>query len=480
MFLSDLLNGIKAIFSGGKSDANALSLDGKVSFKRALLISVQHLLAMFVANVTPVMIVLATLSLNGTVIASKAISAAMLIAGISTAAQLLIGSRLPLIAGTSFTFMGVLCTIGLSYGGGEEGYYVVLGSVLLGGAISTVFALFVKWWGKLIKPIVPCIVVLSLGLNLFKSGATQFFGGQAVLDGFISGSVSAVPYYAYVLTAFGTLAVAILWQIFAKGTLKNLNIIVGLFVGYIICLFIPGMIDFSALKVNGISDVISFPSLVDFSKLRFEPVPVILTTVFFVMSTTEGIANANVVCLSVLKRDPTVREVGGTLVTTTACSTLGALFGTLPHTTYAQNVGIVTQTKEVNRFSLLPCAVMLILCSFFSIVANFLFTIPECVIGGTMILLFGSIAVVGMQTCADQGFSAKNVLVISVSVCLGFGMTLVDGFYVYLESVGLNYLSDILSNNVLTTFVLAFILSWVLPEDMDFKFKTKKNGNEKK
>lgn len=472
-FFKDTKKGIAEVFSGSADNENAYRLNGRVPLKRAMLIGVQHVLAMFVANVTPLLMLFTALSVTGTPLATEATIGALFIAGVSTFLQLLIGARLPIVMGSSFTFIGVLIAIGLSAGGGEEGYYTVLGAVLAGGVISSVFAVFIKYWGKLIKPIVPCVVVFALGLNLFKSGATQFLGGQAVLDGLTSGIGTSVLYYAYIVVAVITLLSCVLWQIFAKGTLKNLNIIVGLGVGYVICLFIPGMIDFSGVSVGKITDVISYPKVVDFSKLRFETVPILLTTLFFVVSMTEGIGNVSAVCSQTLCRAPTDREIGGILLTTCLTSSLSAVFGAFPLTSYSQNVGLVTKTKEVNRFGILIGAVILIILSCFPIVSSFLLTIPDCVIGGTMVILFGSIAVVGIQMCAGQGFSDKNILILSVSTCLGFGITLVSEFFTYLNACGLSYLANILSNNVLNMFVISFVLSRILPDSMDFGRKRK-------
>lgn len=142
------------------------------------------------------------------------------------------------------------------------------------------------------------------------------------------------------------------------------------------------------------------------------------------------------------------------------------------------NVGIVTQTKVINRFTVLIGAVLLLLVSLFPVAANVLLTIPQCVLGGAMVILFGSIAVVGIKMFAKAGFSQKNVLILSLSLCLGFGITLVPQFFEYLRSAGLNNLADMLSNNVLNMFVIAFVLSWVLPDDMDISFKRKKQGEE--
>lgn len=474
MFFKDLADGIKAVFTKKTDADNAFRLDGRVPLKRAMPFGLQHVLAMFVSNVTPLLIVFGAMGLYGSKLATEALTGALFTAGIGTIIQLLVGARLPVVVGTSFTYVGVFITIGLSHGGGEAGYYVILGSALAGGFISAVLCLFVKWWGRAIKPIVPCVVVLAIGLSLLNSGATQFLGGSGVIDKISKGVETAAPYYAYPVVAAVTLVSGILWQIFAKGVYKSLNIVFGLIAGYIVCLFIPGIIDFSALNVKSVSDVISYPKIIDVTKLRFDFQAIMLTTVFYLMSVAEGIGGATAICKNCLERDPTDREITGTVVTVNVDSCLCSLFGALPVTVYAQNVGIVTQTKIINRFTLFTGAVFLTVASFFPIVSDFLLTIPDAVMGGTIVTLFGSIAVVGMEMCAKQGFSPKNVLILSLSICLGYGITTVTGLFDYLKSINLNYLAGMLSNNVLNMFVISVVLSLVLPDDMDFSFKKKK------
>lgn len=473
-FFRDLKAGIISIFKGKADDNNLFKLDGRPTLKRAIPFGIQHILAMFVANITPLIIVFASIGILGTPLATQSMLGALFMAGIGTIIQLLIGARLPIVIGTSFTFVGILITIGLSAGGGEVGYYTIMGSIFVGGLIATVCCFFVKWWGKLIKPIVPCVVVFAIGLSLVQSGANQFLGGSNVLNNFIEGNQMSVPYYVYIIVAVVTLVSTILFQVFAKGVWKNLNIIFGIVVGYIVAVCIPGMIDFSSLNISSVTDVIAYPHFIDFTKLVFQPVPILLTTVCFLMAVVEGIGDTNALCAAGLDREPTTREITGVLVSDGFNSFICSFFGALPLTTFSQNVGIVAQTKVTNRFTIFIGACFLVLISLFPIVANFIYTIPDCVLGGTMVILFGSIAVVGIKMCANLGFSDKNMLILAISICLGFGVTLNGDFFTFLNSVGLNYVSDLLSNNVLNMFIIAMLLSWVLPDDMSFKGKKNK------
>ena len=88
---------------------------------------------------------------------------------------------------------------------------------------------------------------------------------------------------------------------------------------------------------------------------------------------------------------------------------------------------------------------------------------------GSMVILFGSIVTVGMKLCAQAGFNNKNILIISISTCLGFGITLCDGLFTYLHSINLDYLADLLSNNILNMFIISLILSFIIPEEKQTK-----------
>ena len=344
-FLSDLKNGIISVFRKPPKEENLYELDGIVPLKKSILFGIQHVLAMFIANITPLLIVFEVIGILESNLATNAILGSLFMAGFGTIIQLFLGVRLPIVIGTSFTFVGIFCTIGISAGGGEVAYYTILGSIFVGSLIATICSFFVKWWGKLIKPIVPCIVVFAIGLSLLESGATQFLGGSSVLNNFANNGENTVPYYLYIMVALITLFSAILWQIFTKGVWKNLNIIFGIIVGYLVALCIPGMINFSYIKINSFTDIITFPRLINVSKLIFKPIPILLTTVCFLMAVVEGIGDVTALCNDVLNREPTNREITGVLVTDGFNSFVCSLFGTLPLTTFAQNVGIVSQTK---------------------------------------------------------------------------------------------------------------------------------------
>ena len=174
---------------------NIYSLNGRVPIMKAIPFGLQHILAMFVANIAPILIVGAASGLDSTELAAL-IQSAMMIAGIGTLIQLFplwrIGSGLPIVMGISFTFVSICCYIGAVYG-----YGAVMGAVLIGGIIEGLLGLFARYWMKLITPVIAATVVTAIGFSLLSVGSTSFGGGSGSADfgsakNWILGSITLV------------------------------------------------------------------------------------------------------------------------------------------------------------------------------------------------------------------------------------------------------------------------------------------------
>lgn len=212
---------------------NIYKLDGKISVGQAVPFGLQHILAMFVANIAPILIVAGAANI-GSGDTARLIQSAMLIAGIGTLIQLFpiwkIGSGLPIVMGISFTFVSILCFVAITYD-----YGTAMGAVLVGGIIEGVLGLFAKYWRKLITPIVAACVVTSIGFSLLNVGANSFGGGNGAPD---FGSAKNL------ILGTVTLVCCLLFHIFAKSYWKQLNVLFGLVVGDILAICM-GVVDFS-------------------------------------------------------------------------------------------------------------------------------------------------------------------------------------------------------------------------------------------
>lgn len=432
-----------------KSDiSNIYQLDGRVPVAKAVPFGLQHILAMFVANIAPILIVAGACGLDASRTANL-IQCAMLIAGIGTAIQLYpvwrIGSGLPIVMGISFTFVSIFCYVGTSYG-----YGAVVGAVLVGGLIEGTLGLFAKYWRRLITPIVAASVVTSIGFSLLSVGASSFGGGSSSeefgsAENLILGTI--------------TLVCCIGFNILAKSYWKQLSVLFGLVVGYIVAICM-GMVDFSAIKDAAF---ISLPTFLPV-KMQFEPGAILSVTLIFLVSATETIGDTSALAKSGLNREVTDKEISGSIACDGYISSLSSLFGCLPITSFSQNVGLVAMTKVVNRFTILMGALIMILAGIFPIFGAVLATLPDAVLGGCTIMMFGTIVISGLQMISDCGYSQRNITIAALSLSVGIGFTQVPDIFGIFPRIVQNVFAE---NCVAVVFVVAILLNLLLPKDME-------------
>lgn len=430
------------------STANLYKLDGKIPVTQAIPFGLQHILAMFVANISPILIVAGTCNLSASQTAML-IQSAMIIAGIGTLIQLFpiwrIGSGLPIVMGISFTFVSVFCYIGPTYG-----YNAIVGAILVGGIIEGVLGLFAKYWIKLIAPIVAASVVTAIGFSLLSVGASSFGGGSGTENfgsakNWIIGTV--------------TLLSCIIFNIFAKSYLKQLSVLFGLIVGYIVAACM-GVIDFSALQNTSI---IAFPSIMPF-KPEFNINAIISVTLIFLVSATETIGDTSALAASGLNRDVTLKETSGSIACDGFISALSSVFGCLPITSFSQNVGLVAMTKVVNRFAIAAGAVIMLLAGIFPFFGSLLATLPDAVLGGCTLMMFGNIVVSGLQMIGKCGYTQRNITIAALSLSIGIGFTQVPEIFDIFPKIVETVFAE---NCVAVVFIVSIILNLVLPKNMD-------------
>lgn len=423
---------------------NIYTLDGRVPLAKSIPFGLQHVLAMFVANIAPIIIVAGASGLSAQDTASL-IQTAMIMAGIGTLIQLFtiwkIGAKLPIVMGISFTFVSVFCYIGPKWG-----YGAVIGAIIIGGIIEGILGFFTKYWRKLISPIVAACVVTAIGFSLLSVGANSFAGGVGSADfgssrNWILGSV--------------TLVCCICFHIFAKGHLKQLSVLFGLTVGYILAICM-GMVDFSALHNVGI---ISLPRLMPYRPI-FNLNAIISVTLIFLVSATETIGDTSAMTNTVLGREVSDREISGSLACDGFISSLSACFGCMPITSFSQNIGLLAMTKVINRYTIATGAGILILAGIFPAVGAILATLPEAVLGGCTIMMFGNIVISGLQMLASCGFTQRNITIAALSLSIGLGFTQVPEIF----SVFPDIIRTIFAENcVAVVFVVSILLNLVMP-----------------
>ena len=368
----------------------------------------------------------------------------MLIAGIGTLLQLYpiwkIGSGLPVVMGISFTFLAAcLATASQDYG-------IMVGAIIVGGCFEGVLGLTAKYWRKIISPIVSACVVVSIGLSILNVGVSSF------------GSSSAYPLGSWqnLLVATITLAAALIFHTTLKGIAKQLYVLLGMVVGYAVSICF-GMGD--TIRELG---VIAVPQLFAF-KPQFQPGAILSFCLVFIVSAVETIGDTPACCKGGLGRDITAEEISGSLcVDGFAAALSGGVFGCSPITSFSQNVGLISMTHVVNRFTIMFGALAMILGGLFPPTGAFFTTLPDCVLGGCTVIMFGSIMMSGVRMMHAAGMDQRNTLIAATSICLGVGVTQADGFFNELPS----FIGDIFAGNMVAgVFVVGLILDLCLPRD---------------
>lgn len=433
------------------SISNIYKLDGRVPIGKDIPFGLQHILAMFVSNLAPITMIAgaAKVPVTGAEL-GMLLQNAMFAAGIATMIQLYplwkIGSRLPVVMGVSFTFVTVLSTISANYG-----YPAVIGAVLIGGLFEGTLGLSAKYWRKIISPIVAASVVTAIGFSLFTVGARSFGGGYATDFGSVSN----------LLLGLITLATCLLWNMFAKGYLKQLSVLAGLIVGYIVAIFM-GKVDLSMIMSGGI---VALPHLLPI-KPEFHAGAIMSACIIFLVSAAETIGDTSALVAGGLGREITGEEISGSLACDGYGSFISGLFGCPPVTSFSQNVGLVAMTKVVNRFTIMTGAVAMILAGLFPPIGNFFASLPQSVLGGCTIMMFGTILTSGMQMIANCGFTQRNITIVAMALSIGIGFTTTSESGIWAEFSPV--VQSVFSANVVAVvFVVAIIMNLILPKNME-------------
>ena len=436
---------------------NVFQLDGKVPLKTAIPFGLQHILAMFVANLAPITIIAgAAQPALSTAEIAMLVQNAMFVAGIATMIQLYpvwkVGSKLPIVMGVSFTFVTILSTVAANYG-----YPTVIGAVMIGGIFEGTLGLFAKYWRKIISPVVAGCVVTAIGFSLFTVGTRSFGGGYAADFGSPKN----------LLLGTITLVTCLLWNIKAKGYLKQLSVLAGLTVGYIVAIFM-GKVDLSVIFADGL---IALPKFLPFKPV-FNIGAIVSVCIIYLVSAAETIGDSTALVSGGLHRDIEDSEISGSLACDGFASTISSFFGCPPVTSFSQNIGLINMTKVVNRFTIATGAAAMILAGLLPPVGNFFASLPESVLGGCTLMMFGTILFSGVEMLAKAGFNHRNSIIVSLSLAIGIGFTTSSeiGVWAYFPEV---VQSVFATNVVAVVFVVSILLNLILPKSMEVKSEDK-------
>lgn len=431
--------------SAGRPTAAALAdFNAPISPLAAVPYGLQHVLTMFAANLAPMMLICAAAGFGAST-TTMMIQNALLAAGIGTFIQLYgigpCGARMPLVMGVSIAFIALLSTITA-----EMGYGVAIGAVLIGGIAEALLGLCAKYWQPFVNHVVAGAVVTSIGFSLLKVGANSFGGGSGAKD---FGSPENL------LLGVISLIICLAFQVLAKDNLKPLSVLVGMISAYIIAIFM-GKVDFSSF--SGIS-AITLPKIMPF-KPEFRLSAIISVTLLYIVSVTDTIGDTAAVAKAAFSREATDKEMRGSIVADGVTSSLSGILGCPPLDSFGQNVGLISMTHVANRRAIAVGAAILVAAGFVPAIGAFFASVPQSVLGGCTIMMFGSIMMSGIKMIADEGFTQRNLTIAGVSLSIGIGFTQVDGLFAYMPELIQTLFGG---NSVALVFISALILNIILP-----------------
>tara|TARA_B100002003_G_scaffold248713_1_gene283135 strand:- start:116 stop:1510 length:1395 start_codon:yes stop_codon:yes gene_type:complete len=421
---------------------------------KAAPLGVQHVLSMFVSNVTPAIIVAGAAGFGfGTPGVGELvymIQMSMLFAGVATLLQTIgigpVGARLPIVQGTSFAFLPVM--IPLVAGKGVDAMAVVTGGVLAGGLFHAVLGLFIGKLRFALPPLVTGLVVLMIGLALVKVGIQYAAGGVPAIG---------TPEYGSLQNWFVALVVILVTlglKFFTHGIWSLGAVLVGLIAGYVVALAF-GMVGFDNV---GRAGWFMIPEPFHFG-VDFTVSAVLGFCLMGVISAIETVGDVSGICKGGAGREAQTREITGATFADGFGSAIAGVFGALPNTSFSQNVGLIAITGVMSRHVVTLGALFLILCGLVPKVGAVISTVPIEVLGGGVIVMFGMVCASGVSMLADVDWDRRAMVIFGVSLSVGLGLQL--------EPAALQHLPEtpriLLTSGLLPAAGLAILLNLVLP-----------------
>ena len=464
LFLFSCLCGIFLcinIVGTGKKEENAMftreerrNVDFFPPLGKAIPLGIQHVLAMFVSNVTPAIIIAGAAGFGfgsdnvGELI--YLIQLSILFAGIATLVQTIgigpIGGRLPIVQGTSFAFLPVV--IPLVAGKGVEAMAVLTCGFVVGGLFHFFIGSFISKMRGWLPPLVTGLIVLMIGLSLIKVGIQYAAGGVPAIGKPEFGSLRNWVMASVVV--FVTLG----FKFFTKGFLSIAAVLIGLIAGYIVALAL-GEVSFA--NVGGAAWV-SIPKPFHFG-FEFSLGAVIGIGLMSVVSAIETVGDVSGITKGGAAREATDKEIAGATYGDGFGTALAGLFGALPNTSFSQNVGLIAMTGVMSRHVVTIGAIFLILCGLIPKVGAMISTIPIEVLGGGVIVMFGMVAAAGISMLSSVVWHRREMVIFAVSLSVGLGLQAVPESLQHLSPT----LKVLLTSGLLPAAAIAILLNQLLP-----------------
>lgn len=427
---------------------------------KAVPLGIQHVLAMFISNVTPAIIVAGVAGFGfgspdvGTLI--YMIQMSMLFAGVATLIQTVgigpVGARLPIVQGTSFAFLPVM--IPAMVGAGTAGLPGLMGGVVIGGIFHFCIGLFIKRIRFALPPLVTGLIVLMIGLALIKVGIEYAAGGAGDFN-------RSKPTWGGIGNWFQAMVVIVVTlgiKFFVRGFLSVAAVLIGLIAGYLVAMAM-GDVSFAGL---GRASWFALPA--PFA-LGFEVnwAIVIGMCLMAFVSAIETVGDVSGIAKGGAGREATDEEIQGATFADGLGTAIAGVFGGLPNTSFSQNVGLVAMTGVMSRHVVTCGALLLVIAGMIPKVGALVNTIPIQVLGGGVIVMFGMVAAAGVNMLSDVNWNRRNMVIFAISLSIGLGLQQVPDAMPFLGST----MKMLLTSGLLPAAIVAIILTLLLPEDID-------------
>lgn len=418
-------------------------LNDRPPFREAVFAALQHLLAIFVAIITPPLIISGALSLDAETTAYL-VSMSLIASGIATFIQCrrfgCLGTGLLCIQGTSFSFIGPIIAAGTVGGLG-----LVFGSCMAASTVEMVISRLLKYTKRVITPLVSGIVVTLIGMSLIKVGITACGGGTAAQADGTFGSIQHVGLAALVLVLI------VVFNRSSNRFLRMSSIVIGLATGYIVA-WIMGLIDFSSIQSYG---GITIPHPFRFG-LDISLSAVISLGLIFMITAIEAFGDITANSLisgETVEGETFMKRASGGILADGFNSMLSGMLCAFPNSVFAQNNGMIQLTGVASRYVGYYIAGFLVLLGLFPAVGLVFSLMPEPVLGGATLLMFGTVAAAGIRIIASQTINRKATLVIAISLSLGLSVELVPDILCQLPDTLRNIFSSGITTGGLTAII---------------------------
>jgi NCS2 family nucleobase:cation symporter-2 len=456
---------------GGKSVADASigtpqqlrDPDYTPAFHKAIPLGIQHVMAMFVSNVTPAIIVAGAAGFG---FGSNApdvpellylIQMSMLFAGVATLFQTIglgpFGARLPVVQGTSFAFLPIM--IPLVAGKGVDGLAVLFGGVVLGGIFHTLIGTVIGKIRFALPPLVTGLVVTLIGLALVKVGIQYAAGGVPAVD---------QPEYGSLLNwsaALVVIIVTLLLKFFARGMLSVSAVLIGLVAGYVYAIVI-GMLPPADIATSWErAAVFALPEPFKYG-FEFSAAAVLGFSLMAIVSAVETVGDVSGITKGGAGREATDKEIQGASFADGLGTAVAGVFGGLPNTSFSQNVGLIAMTGVMSRHVVTFGALFLIVCGLVPKVGSVIRTVPIEVLGGGVIVMFGMVVAAGISILSDVHWNRRNMVIFAIALSIGLGLQLEPKAVQYLPAT----LGVLMTSGLLPAAFIAIILNLVLPQEL--------------